>query len=133
MRFRQAGHILQLLPATPDEVIDSLEKKLAKVASVTSMLEDGLMPEDILQELLGEFGLEIMEKNEVSFRCNCSKDRIEKALISIGPDDVREMIDDGKPIEVGCQFCGKQYQFDIPDLKKILEIQTRGRRQGPRR
>ena len=127
------GFILQLLPATPDEVIDSLEKKLAKVASVTSMLEDGLMPEDILQELLGEFGLEIMEKNEVSFRCNCSKDRIEKALISIGPDDVREMIDDGKPIEVGCQFCGKQYQFDIPDLKKILEIQTRGRRQGPRR
>ena len=127
------GFILQLLPATPDEVIDSLEKKLAKVASVTSMLEDGLMPEDILQELLGEFGLEIMEKNEVSFQCNCSKDRIEKALISIGPDDVREMIDDGKPIEVGCQFCGKQYQFDIPDLKKILEIQTRGRRQGPRR
>ena len=127
------GFILQLLPATPDEVIDSLEKKLAKVASVTSMLEDGLMPEDSLQERLGEFGLEIMEKNEVSFRCNCSKDRIEKALISIGPDDVREMIDDGKPIEVGCQFCGKQYQFDIPDLKKILEIQTRGRRQGPRR
>ena len=121
------GFIIQLLPATPDEVIDALEKKLANVASVTSMLEMGMTPEDILQELLGDFGLQVMEKNEVSFRCNCSKERIEKALISIGPKDIREMIDDGKPIDVGCQFCGKDYRFKIPDLEKILKIQTRGR------
>ena len=121
------GFIIQLLPATPDEVIDALEKKLANVASVTSMLEMGMTPEDILQELLGDFGLQVMEKNEVSFRCNCSKERIEKALISIGPKDIREMIDDGKPIDVGCQLCGKDYRFEIPDLEKILKIQTRGR------
>ncbi len=122
------GFILQLLPATPDEVIDSLEKKLANVASVTTMLEEGMTPEDILQELLGDFGLSVMEKNEVSFYCGCSSERIEKALISIGPEDVREMIRDGEPIEVGCQFCGKKYRFDVPDLERILKIQTQGRR-----
>ena len=122
------GFIIQLLPATPDEVIDSLEKKLAHVASITTMLEAGMTPEDILQELLGEFGLDIMEKNEVSFQCNCSTERIEKALISIGPKDIQEMIDDGEPIEVGCQFCGKKYRFEIPDLQKILKIQKSGRR-----
>ena len=122
------GFIIQLLPATPDEVIDSLEKKLANVASITTMLEAGMTPEDILQELLGEFGLDIMEKNEVSFQCNCSTERIEKALISIGPKDIQEMIDDGEPIEVGCQFCGKKYRFEIPDLQRILKIQKSVRR-----
>ena len=122
------GFIIQLLPATSDEVIDSLEKKLAHVASITTMLEAGMTPEDILQELLGEFGLDIMEKHEVSFQCNCSTERIEKALISIGPKDIQEMIDDGEPIEVGCQFCGKKYRFEIPDLQRILKIQKSGRR-----
>lgn len=120
------GFIIQLLPATPDEVIDALERKLAGVASVTSMLEEGMTPENILQELLGEFGLKIMEKNEVSFWCGCSKERIEKALISIGPKDIREMIEDAEPIEVGCQFCGKKYTFDVPALQRILKIQTEG-------
>ena len=121
------GFIIQLMPATPDEVIDSLEKKLSSVASVTTMLEAGMAPEDILQELLGEFGLEVMEKHDVSFHCGCSMERIEKALISIGPKDIREMIEDGEPIEVGCQFCAKKYRFEVPDLKRILEIQE-GRR-----
>ena len=92
------------------------------------MLEQGLTPEGILEELLGEFGLKILEKNEVSFWCGCSKRRIEKALISIGYKDIQEMIDDDRPIEVGCQFCGRKYTFDTEDLKKILEIQTRSRK-----
>ena len=122
---RAGGFLLQLMPGAPDEVIDELEKRIAKVTSVTDMLEKGMLPEDILEELIGSFGLQIMEKHEVSFHCSCSKKRIEKALISIGPKDVREMIEDGEPIDVGCQFCGKQYRFDVEDLRRILSIQER--------
>ena len=82
---RQAGgFIIQLMPFTDEKVIDALEKKLSNVKSVTSMLDAGMTPEDILKELLGDFGLEIMEKTETRFACNCSKERMEKALISIG-------------------------------------------------
>ncbi len=121
------GFIIQLLPGATDEMISELESRLAKVSSVTDMLEKGKLPEDILQELLGGFGLEIMEKHEVSFACSCSSERIERALISIGPKDIQEMIDDGEPIEVGCQFCGKKYRFDIDALKRILAIQKKRR------
>jgi molecular chaperone Hsp33 len=122
------GFILQLMPGASDEVIDKLEERLQKVSSVTSMLEAGMLPEDILNELVGDFGLRITEKHEVSFACSCSKERIERALISIGPDDIREIISDGKPIEGGCQFCGKQYRFDVNDLERILSAQSKSRR-----
>ena len=121
---RQAGgFILQLMPGAADDMIDELERRLAKVNSVTAMLEEGRLPEDILEELVGGFGLQIMEKREVSFACNCSMERIEKALISIGPKEIQEMIDDAKPVDVGCQFCGRQYRFDVEALKRILAIQ----------
>ena len=119
------GFLLQLMPGARDEVIDILEKRIAEVSSVTDMLEKGMLPEDILESLIGSFGLQISEKHEVSFACNCSKERIERALISIGPKDVREMIDEGRPVEVGCQFCGKKYRFDVEDLKRILVFQQK--------
>ncbi len=118
------GFILQLLPGASDEVIDRLEKKLSSICSVTQMLEAGMLPEDILTELIGDFSPHIMDRNEVSFFCSCSEDRIRRALISIGPDDIREMIEDGEPVEVGCQFCGKKYSFDTEKLREILKIQT---------
>ena len=80
----------------------------------------GKTPEDILQELLGEFGVEITEKTETRFACNCSKERMEKALISIGRKDLEEMIKDGEPIEMNCHFCNSHYQFSVEELKKIL-------------
>lgn len=119
------GFLLQLMPGARDEVIDILEKRIVEVSSVTDMLEKGMLPEDILESLIGSFGLQISEKHEVSFACNCSKERIERALISIGPKDVREMIDEGRPVEVGCQFCGKKYRFDVEDLKRILAFQQK--------
>ena len=118
---RQAGgFIIQLMPFTDEKVIDALEKKLSSVKSVTSMLDAGMTPEDILQELLGEFGVEITEKTETRFACNCSKERMEKALISIGRKDLEEMIKDGEPIEMNCHFCNSHYQFSVEELKKIL-------------
>ncbi len=113
------GFIIQLMPFTEEEVIEKLEQNLSKVASVTSMLEAGKTPEDILYTLLDGFEVEITQTSETGFACNCSKERIEKALISIGKTDIKEMIDDGEPIEVKCHFCNTGYEFTVEDLKAI--------------
>ena len=80
----------------------------------------GMLPEDILNEVLGEFGVDINEKIPAAFRCNCSKERVEKALISIGRKELKEMIDEGNPIELKCHFCNTSYDFSVEELKKIL-------------
>lgn len=113
------GFIIQLMPFTDEEVIDRLEKKVAEVTSVTSLLAQGYNPEMILEKILGEFGLEITDKMPVQFHCNCSKERVSKALASISKKDLDEMINDGKPIEVNCDFCNTHYVFDTEELKKI--------------
>jgi molecular chaperone Hsp33 len=115
------GFIIQLMPFTDEKIIDALEKKLAKVTSVTAMLDAGMTPEQILEELLGEFGLEINEKIPTEFYCNCSRQRVEKALISIGKKELQEMIDDGKPINLNCHFCNTDYEFTVEDLKKLRD------------
>ncbi len=123
---RQAGgFILQLMPFTPEEIVDQLENKLKQVDSVTAMLDEGKTPEQILELLLGEFGLVINEKLPVAYRCDCSKERVEKALISIGKKDLKEMISDGQPIQVNCHFCGKNYEFTVEELKRMLEKAVR--------
>ncbi len=119
--IRQAGgFIIQLMPYTEEKVIDALEKRLAKVNSVTELLDRGLTPEGILEELLGEFELTINDTIPTAFSCNCSKERVEKAIISIGSKEIRDMIRDGKPIEVKCHFCNEAYTFTIEELKEIL-------------
>lgn len=114
------GFIIQLLPFAEDEVIEKLEKKIGEITSVTSMLDKGMTPEEILQELLGEFGLTILDKVPTKFACNCTKERVEKAIVSIGKKDLQEMIDDGKPIEVNCHFCNTNYEFSVDELKDII-------------
>ncbi|MGN0352795.1 MAG: Hsp33 family molecular chaperone HslO [Roseburia sp.] len=113
------GFIIQLMPFTSDEVIEKLEKKIAEIASVTEMLEQGLSPEGILEEILGEFGLEITDTTPTAFQCDCSKDRISKALATISKKDMDDIINDGEEIEVKCQFCNTAYKFSIEELKEI--------------
>lgn len=113
------GFILQLMPFTSDEVIEKLEKKISEIASVTEMLEQGLTPEGILEEILGEFGVEITDTIPAAFQCDCSKERISKALATIGKKDMDEIINDGEEIEVKCQFCNTAYKFSIDELKEI--------------
>lgn len=115
------GFMIQLMPYTEDKVIDALEQRLAGVSSVTELLNRGLTPEGILEELLGDLGLTVNDTIPTAFSCNCSKERVEKAIISIGSKEIREMIRDGKPIEVKCHFCNESYSFHIEELKKILE------------
>ncbi|WP_066715630.1 Hsp33 family molecular chaperone HslO [Clostridium sp. Marseille-P299] len=114
------GFMIQLLPFAEEEVIEKLEEKISKVTSITSMLDNSMTPEMILEELLGDLGLEIKDKIPTKFECNCSKERVEKAIISIGKKDLQEMIDDNEPIEVNCHFCNKHYMFSVDDLKKII-------------
>lgn len=115
------GFIIQLMPFADDEIIDKLEKKLTAMDSVTSYLDRGFTPEQLLDELLGEFGLEILDQMDTKFSCNCSKERVEKAIVSIGRKDINEMIQEGKPIEVKCHFCNTAYEFTVEDLKRIIK------------
>ena len=123
---RQAGgFIIQLMPFTDEAVIAALEKKVAEVTSVTDLLEQGATPEKLLEQVLGEFHPEITETIPVEYHCDCSRERVTKALISIGVQDIQEMIEDGEPIEVNCQFCDKHYIFTPEDLKGLLESSER--------
>lgn len=119
---RQAGgFIIQLMPFTDEKIIDALEKKIAEVTSVTDLLEQGATPESLLEQVLGEFGVEISEKIPARYHCNCSKERVTRAIASIGKKDIQEMIDDNEPIEVNCQFCDKHYIFTPEELKEIIK------------
>ena len=119
---RQAGgFIIQLMPFVEDDVVDKLEQKLNSIDSVTSYLDRGFTPEQLLTEILGEFGLEIHDKMDAQFHCNCSRERVEKALISVGRKNLNEMVQDGKPIEVKCHFCNTPYTFDVEDLKNMIK------------
>ncbi len=123
---RQAGgFIIQLMPFAEESVIEALEKKLASVKSVTSMLDAGNSPEQILEILLGDLGLEITETTETRFYCNCSKERVSKAIISIGKKDLQEMIDEGEPIEVNCHFCNTSYKLSVDELRVLRKAAIR--------
>ena len=113
------GFIIQLMPFTSDEVIEKLEKKIKEIDSVTMMLERGLTPEGILEEILGEFGLEIVDKIPTAFVCDCSKEKVSRALATISKKDMDSIINDGESIEVKCQFCNKAYRFEIDELKEL--------------
>lgn len=113
------GFILQLMPDVSEETVSRLEKKLAEIPSITEMMEAGKSPETILQEVLEGFQPEILETVPVGYRCNCTRERVERALISIAPKDLKEIMKEGKDIEVGCQFCDKKYTFTPEDLKRM--------------
>lgn len=119
---RQAGgFILQMMPGASEDVIAGLERRLAQIHSVTKLLDEGRTPESILEYVLGEYGLEILDRTDMRFYCNCSKERIEKALISVGKKELQAMIDDGKTIEVNCHFCSKHYSVTVDELKDLLK------------
>lgn len=110
------GFIVQLLPDCPDEVIDKLEENLRTLPSVTDMISSGLSPEGMLNRVLDGFDVEVMDKMPTGFRCDCSKSRVERSLASLGKEDMDSIINDGKPVEVKCQFCNKKYNFTIDEI-----------------
>ncbi len=116
---QSGGFIIQLMPDASEETISFLEQKLQGIRSVTSMLDENMTPEDILKDILGELHLEINDRKEVSFYCGCSRERVEKALVSLGRDELSSMIADNKTEEVNCDFCGRHYYFSNAELKEL--------------
>lgn len=114
------GYLIQLLPGAPEKVISRLEQGIAKAGAVTPMLSDGLTPEDILRRVMADFELEFLETTEVSYKCYCSRERVTSTLISVGKKDLQEMIDEGKPVTIECQFCDTKYQFTPDELRELL-------------
>ena len=114
------GFIIQLMPDATEETISIVEEKISTIKSVTSMLENGLDPEGIINLILGGLDPEILDKMPVRFHCNCSKERVSKALIAIGRKELDNIIADNEPIEVKCHFCNKAYNFTVDELKKLV-------------
>jgi molecular chaperone Hsp33 len=119
---RQAGgFIIQLMPFTTDETIEKLEKRIAEIPSVTEMLEQGDTPEQILERILGEFGVTVTDRIPAAFRCDCSKERVSRAIATLSKKDLDDIINDGESIEVKCQFCNQAYHFDIEELQEMRD------------
>ena len=124
---RQAGgFIVQLMPFTSEEIISRLEEKLTKITSVTELLEEGKTPEELLESVLGELGLEITDRMPVSFRCDCSRERVEKVLLSLGKKDLQEMRGEGKEVELHCHFCNRNYTFSVEEVERLMKAGSAG-------
>ena len=115
------GYLVQLLPGAPEEVIDKLERGVQKAGAVTPMLDAGLTPEDILGQVCGELGVVFLDTVEVSYKCYCTRQRVERALISLGRKELTEIMEEGKTFPVECQFCDTVYTFTPEDIRNLLE------------
>ena len=118
---RAGGFMIQMMPYASDEVITALEKRLAAFSSVTAHLDAGQTPENMMAEIFEGMDMTIEDKIPTEFYCNCSKERVSRAVVSIGKKDIQEMIDEGKPIEVNCHFCNSHYQFGVDELRQLLK------------
>ena len=119
------GFIVQVMPFIDEEVLTKLEENIGKIQSVTSMLDNGHTPEEMLSQVLDGLDMQIVDTMPANFSCNCSKERIEKAIISIGKKDIQSMIDDGEDIEVKCHFCNTAYKYTVDELKTLINKAVR--------
>ena len=115
------GFLAQLLPGASEEDIDRLEQNIGKLSSVTQLLTGGASVEDICRMVLEGFSPQILETVQTEYRCSCSRQRVERALISIGKEDLQQMMAEEETVEVNCHFCGKKYHFNQEDLKALLK------------
>ena len=115
------GYLIQLLPGAPDEIIDKLEAGIQRAGSVTKMLTDGLTPEEILGQVCGDLGVLFMGTQEVAYKCYCSRERMEAALISLGRKELHEIAADGEDLNMTCQFCDAVHTFTPDDLRELLK------------
>lgn len=119
---RQAGgFIIQMMPFAKEELIATLEARLKEFSSVTSHLDAGEQPEDMMKKLFEGYDIVVEDKMPTQFYCNCSKERVSKAVISVGKKDLQEMIQEGKPIEVNCHFCNSHYTFTVEEMEEMLK------------
>ena len=115
------GYLFQLLPDAPEATISALEQGIQKAGAVTPMLDKGMTPEEILQTVCGELGVDILEKQEIAYKCYCSRERVSAALLSLGRGELEEIIAEDKAFPVECQFCDTVYTFTPADIREMLE------------
>ena len=115
------GYLLQLLPGAPEEVIEKLEEGIQRSGAVTPMLEQGMTPEDILGQVCGSLGVVFLETAQVSYKCYCTRERVERALISLGRAELEDIQREGKNFPVSCQFCDSVYEFTPEDVGELLK------------
>lgn len=128
LSVRQAGgFIVQLLPGYDEETVEKLEASLSGIGSVTDMLEGGMAPLDILERALAGLDFKPAEAVPVAFSCNCSRERTERVLVTLGAEELQSLIDDGKPAELVCSFCSKKYAFTTDELRALLAEATQAR------
>lgn len=113
------GFIIQLMPGTSDETIEAVEKQIKLIPPISKLIQEGLSPEEILQKLLGP--IKILEKMPVSFQCHCSKERLENALISLGANEIRDMIEEDGKADAQCHFCNEKYHFTKTELEDLYQ------------
>ena len=114
------GYLVQLLPGAPDEQIGKLEAGIQRADTVTKMLETGMDAETMLKTVLADFEIEILETTPVEYRCYCSRERVTSMLISLGKEELRQIVDDGQTIHIDCQFCDRVYDFSPQQVEEIL-------------
>ena len=115
------GFIIQLMPGCPEETVSALEDRLKGIDSVTTFYRNGKTPEDLLTLVLGDMNLQFTDKMPCRYHCGCTRQRVEKALISVGEKELRSMIEEGKPVEMNCHFCGKNYSFSVEEMEQLLK------------
>ena len=115
------GYILQLLPGAEDSFIDKLEERIDKIPPVSTLFSTGKTNEEYIKDILGDIEFDLFDEADVSYHCDCTKKRVENALISMGEKDMKEIIDEGKNIDVSCQFCDKIYTFTPDNLRELLK------------
>lgn len=119
------GFIIQLLPFASEETISKLENSLANVNSITDYFNKGMTPEEMMESIIGkevfDAPITIEETRPVQYHCNCSRERVTKALISIGKKELKSMLDDGKPVNLHCDFCNTDYEFSLDEVRYIYE------------
>ena len=117
------GFIIQLMPFASDECVARLEQSLSEIKSVTALLDRGLDPEEMLREILKGVDVEITDRREVAFRCNCTRDRVERVLLSMGRQQLEELASDGEDVELNCQFCNTHYVFSPQEIRELLRVE----------
>ena len=125
--LQTGGFIIQLLPGCPDEIAESLENTCRSMPQITTLLREGGTPESILESVLGTYGLHIHDRQPVSFHCNCSRQRVEKALLAMGDVELYSLIKEGKPVTLNCGFCNTDYTFTVAELEELREAGSKGR------
>ena len=115
------GYIFQMMPGASDEIAEKLQNKVVSFGSISKYLAEGHTPEELLEDMLGEFDYHTLDKVDVRFECNCTRDRVSSALMSIGEKDLTELIEEGESIEMSCHFCNEKYNFSVEEMKEMLE------------